>query len=147
MADSQNTNCILQIPELYSHEPPITLGMMIDVLTREILLSFWGYLFCLIVVVADISAHILEGFGKISGVNFCAALKLPLIFIAPLYPYTTACECINKEEKPKKRGRKSSWKVEPHESNLWIHLPQCNLNKVLILKWKRCIRLPTFIWP
>lgn len=40
MADSQNTNYIHQIPELYSHEPPITLGMMIDVLTREILLNF-----------------------------------------------------------------------------------------------------------
>lgn len=29
-------------------------------------------------------AHSLAGFGKISGVNFCAALKLPLIFKAPL---------------------------------------------------------------
>jgi hypothetical protein len=29
-------------------------------------------------------AHSLAGFGKISRVNFCAALKLPLIFKAPL---------------------------------------------------------------
>lgn len=34
---------------------------------------------------AYLAAHIFEGLGKISGVNFCAALRLPLIFIAPLH--------------------------------------------------------------
>lgn len=35
----------------------------------------------------------------------------------------------------------------PHESNLWVHLAQRNLHKIVILEGKSCIWLPSFIWP
>lgn len=39
-------------------------------------------------------AHIFDGLGKMSGVNFCAALILPFILIAPLHydDHTTLIE-------------------------------------------------------
>lgn len=43
--------------------------------------------------------HILEGFGNISGVNFWAALKLPLIFIAPLISQVSTKLVIHKYKK------------------------------------------------
>lgn len=87
----------------------------------------------------------LEGLGKISGVNFCAALMLPLIFIAPLHtifiihqPPTKA----KSENKYKEKHKTSSFFSSPNERDLWVHLPSGDREEIRIREGEGRIWLP-----
>lgn len=87
-----------------------------------------------------------------SGVNFVAALILPLILIAPLHTnnnkYKTIKACKNVTYIYPIWSQKRTYTIwhSPHKSNLRIHFSRGYLNEIIIRKRKGSIRLPTFIW-